>query len=51
MIVKTEAYNREQVSRVVQLRANVEGLKLSPGVLERLSAEGEKSSLRYVWIP
>jgi len=47
MIVKTEAYNREQVSRVVQLRANVEGLKLSPGVLERLSAEGEKSSLRY----
>ncbi|KAF5370875.1 hypothetical protein D9758_002104 [Tetrapyrgos nigripes] len=47
MIVKTEAYNREQVSRVVQLRAHVEGLKLSPGVLERLSAEGEKSSLRY----
>ncbi|KAK7472904.1 RuvB ATP-dependent DNA helicase pontin [Stygiomarasmius scandens] len=47
MIVKTEAYNREQVSRVVQLRANVEGLKLSPGVLERLSTEGEKSSLRY----
>ncbi|ESK90440.1 RuvB-like helicase 1 [Moniliophthora roreri MCA 2997] len=47
MIVKTENYTREQVARVVQLRANVEGLKLSSGVLEKLSAEGEKSSLRY----
>ncbi|KAJ7583426.1 RuvB-like helicase 1 [Mycena floridula] len=47
MIVKTETYNRDQVARVVQLRATVEGLKLSPGVLERLAAEGERSSLRY----
>jgi RuvB-like protein 1 (pontin 52) len=48
MIVKTEAYNREQVGKVVQLRANVEGLKLGTGVIERLAAEGEKSSLRHV---
>jgi len=47
MIVKTDAYNREQVGKVVQLRANVEGLKLGNGVIERLAAEGEKSSLRY----
>ncbi|KAJ8080494.1 RuvB ATP-dependent DNA helicase pontin [Marasmius tenuissimus] len=47
MIVKTENYTRDQVARVVQLRANVEGLKLGTGVLDRLSAEGEKSSLRY----
>lgn len=51
MIVKTDAYNREQVAKVVQLRANVEGLKLSSGVLERLAVEGEKSSLRYVFPP
>ncbi|KAJ2915995.1 hypothetical protein MD484_g4446, partial [Candolleomyces efflorescens] len=47
MIVKTESYTTEQVAKVLQLRANVEGLKLGPGVLERLAREGEKSSLRY----
>ncbi|PPQ98223.1 hypothetical protein CVT26_003394 [Gymnopilus dilepis] len=47
MIVKTDAYTREQIGKVVQMRANVEGLKLSPEVLDKLSAEGEKSSLRY----
>lgn len=47
MIVKTEGYTREQVGRVVQLRAGVEGLKLGTGVLEKLAAEGENSSLRY----
>jgi RuvB-like protein 1 (pontin 52) len=48
MIVKTDVYNREQVGKVVHLRANIEGLKLGGGVLERLAAEGEKSSLRYI---
>ncbi len=47
MIVKTEGYTREQVGKVVQLRADVEGLKLSPAVLARLATEGEKSSLRF----
>ncbi|KAJ7494542.1 TIP49 C-terminus-domain-containing protein [Mycena galericulata] len=47
MIVQTEASTCEQVGKVVQLRANVEGLRLGPGVLDRLAAEGEKSSLRY----
>ncbi|KAF8632055.1 hypothetical protein AX15_002077 [Amanita polypyramis BW_CC] len=47
MIVKTDGYAREQISKVVQLRANVEGLKLGPGVVERLATEGDKSSLRY----
>ncbi|KAF8234252.1 RuvB-like helicase 1 [Tricholoma matsutake] len=47
MIVKTQSYTRAEVGKVVQLRAVVEGLRLGPGVLERLAAEGEKSSLRY----
>lgn len=47
MIVKTDTYNREQIAKVVQLRANVEGLKLGPGVLERLAEEGERGSMRY----
>ncbi|KAF8189645.1 RuvB-like helicase 1 [Pholiota molesta] len=44
---KTDAYTREQIGKVVQMRANVEGLKLSPAVLDKLAEEGEKSSLRY----
>lgn len=51
MIVKTDNYSIDEIARVVQLRANVEGLKLSGGVLEKLAAEGEKSSLRYVFQP
>lgn len=47
LIVKTESYTREQVAKVVQLRANTEGLKLGEGVIDRLAIEGEKSSLRY----
>lgn len=48
MIVKTNSYNREEVGRVVQLRATVESLKLGEGVLERLAEEGERASLRLV---
>ncbi len=43
--MKTDGYAREQVAKVVQLRANTEGLKLGEGVIDRLAAEGEKSSL------
>jgi RuvB-like protein 1 (pontin 52) len=46
LIVKTDAYTRDQVAKVVQLRANIEGLKLGEGVIDRLAIEGEKSSLR-----
>ena len=46
--MKTEAYTQEQVGKVVQLRATVEGLQLGPGVLQKLAAEGERGSLRHV---
>ena len=46
LIVKTDGYSRDQVAKVVQIRANTEGLKLGEGVVDRLAAEGEKSSLR-----
>lgn len=46
LIVKTETYTREQVGKVVQLRAAVENLQLGPGVLDKLAEEGEKASLR-----
>ncbi|KAF9530888.1 RuvB-like helicase 1 [Crepidotus variabilis] len=47
LIVKTDAYTQEQIGKVVQLRANVEGLKISPSVVENLASVGERSSLRY----
>ena len=47
LIVKTETYNTADVAKVVQLRANVEGLKLGAGVLDKLATDGERSSLRY----
>jgi RuvB-like protein 1 (pontin 52) len=47
MIVKTDGYTRDQVGKVVQVRATIEGLKLGKGVIDRLAIEGEKSSLRY----
>jgi len=47
LIVKTEPYDRGQVAKVVNVRANVEGLKLGSGVLDRLANEGERASLRY----
>ena len=46
LIVKTDGYTRDQVAKVVQLRANTEGLKLGEGVIDKLAIEGEKSSLR-----
>ena len=45
--MKTDGYTRDQVGKVVQVRATVEGLKLGGGVIDRLAVEGEKSSLRY----
>ena len=45
--MKTDGYTRDQVGKVVQVRATVEGLKLGEGVIDRLAVEGEKSSLRY----
>lgn len=46
--MKTEPYDRGQVAKVVNVRANVEGLKLGSGVLDRLATEGERASLRSV---
>ncbi|KAG8777570.1 RuvB ATP-dependent DNA helicase pontin [Serendipita sp. 411] len=47
LIVKTEPYDKGQVAKVVQVRASVEGLRLGPGVLDKLAEEGERASLRY----
>jgi RuvB-like protein 1 (pontin 52) len=47
MIVKTTPYSSEEIAAVVSIRAQVEGLRLGEGVLDKLSEIGTKSSLRY----
>ncbi|KDQ52037.1 hypothetical protein JAAARDRAFT_184626 [Jaapia argillacea MUCL 33604] len=47
LIVKTDTHTKLQIQKVLQLRANVEGLKLGNGVLEKLGEVGEGSSMRY----
>lgn len=48
LIVKTDIYDSIQIAKVLQLRANVEGLRLGAGVIDRLVQEGDARSLRYV---
>lgn len=48
LIVKTDIYDSNQIAKVLQLRANIEGLKLGAGVIDRLAQEGDARSLRYV---
>ncbi|KAG6889952.1 RuvB ATP-dependent DNA helicase pontin [Termitomyces sp. Mi166 len=47
MIVKTDGYTRDQVRKVIQLRAMVEGLGLGEGIIDRLASVWGESSLRY----
>ncbi|THH29572.1 hypothetical protein EUX98_g4617 [Antrodiella citrinella] len=46
LIVKTEPYSSEATAKVIQLRANIEGLKLGSDTLAHFAAQGD-NSLRY----
>ena len=46
--MRTAPYDKDAISKVLLLRANIEGLKLGDGVLDRLAKKGVDSSLRYV---
>ncbi|KAM0752477.1 putative RVB1-RUVB-like protein [Meredithblackwellia eburnea MCA 4105] len=47
MIVRTLPYERDEIKRVIEIRAKVEGLVVSPEALDKLADDGVKSSLRY----
>ena len=47
LIIRTEPYSRTEISSIISLRAKTEGIQLTESGLERLSAIGETSSLRY----
>lgn len=47
LIVKTVAYNQDEIKTIISKRANLENLVLAPEALDKLSQHGVNSSLRY----
>lgn len=47
LIIRTNAYNRDEILQILAIRAKVEGLEVTPEALAKLSVIGDRSSLRY----
>jgi len=47
VIVKTTPYKKEEMTKILKIRAQTESLTLEEGAIESLSAVGEKTTLRY----
>ena len=47
LIISTRPYTREEIRKIVEIRANEEGVKLSEEALDKLTDVGEQSTLRY----
>lgn len=48
LIIRTSSYNVDEVTAIVEVRARVEGIKISDEALVELGRIGEKTSLRFV---
>ncbi|EKM60207.1 uncharacterized protein PHACADRAFT_167633 [Phanerochaete carnosa HHB-10118-sp] len=46
LIFKTDSYTNANIAKIMQVLANIEGLKLGSSVLEQLAMEGKKSLLQ-----
>ena len=47
LIITTEPYSRDEIKKIIEIRAEESGIKLSEDALEMLTDLGEKNSLRY----
>ena len=47
LIITTEPYSREEIRKIIEIRAEESGISLSESALELLTDLGEKNSLRY----
>ena len=47
LIIKTRPYTREEIEKIIEIRAEEEGIKLSEDALKEIGAIGEERSLRY----
>jgi DNA helicase TIP49 (TBP-interacting protein) len=48
LIIKTEAYSSAEIAQILQIRADVEGVKLDQTGLDALTEVGNTASLRLV---
>ncbi|KPI86742.1 putative ruvb-like 1 DNA helicase [Leptomonas seymouri] len=48
LIIRTTNYNVSEITSIVEIRAQVEGVKISENALTQLGEIGENTSLRYV---
>ncbi|WP_456328283.1 RuvB-like domain-containing protein, partial [Archaeoglobus sp.] len=47
LIITTEPYSREEIRKIIEIRAEESKIKLSESALEMLTDLGEQNSLRY----
>jgi len=47
LIIRTMPYNMQEMSQILSIRANVEGIQVHPSALQMLAQIGSRSSLRY----
>ena len=47
LIITTEPYSKDEIKKIIEIRAEESGIKLSEDALEMLTDLGEKNSLRY----
>lgn len=47
LIIRTQAYNVNEIEQILKLRAQTEGILLTDGAFKLLSDIGAKSTLRY----
>ena len=48
IIVRMKPYGQDEVSQIIQIRAQTEGIKIDNSAIQELSAIAEKASLRLV---
>ncbi|CZT01934.1 probable RUVB-like protein [Rhynchosporium agropyri] len=47
LIIPTNAYEPEEIKRIVRIRVNVEGLAITEAALDKIAEDGSRISLRY----
>lgn len=47
LIIPTTPYNAEEIKRIVTIRANTEGVKITEAAIDKIAEHGVRISLRY----
>lgn len=47
LIIPTQAYDAEEIKRIVRIRGNTEGVAMTDAAIEKIAEHGVRISLRY----